>query len=214
MEQGRFSFGDAVVLVPPPAYPPGAALFEHQRALGIGILEPSKAGSTLSTAPPAEHSSLVASTAHRVWPAAYALAMSLHAAHPVIDVRGRAVLELGAGCGLPGLAAWRAGAASVCLTELPENLPRLQQLVHHNGASGTVSVEALTGRSHCPSRSPLADGTSCCRRIVSSGRSSSSRFSPRWRRSSTRRHACCSPLATGSAAAPTLRRSRRGAAGH
>ena len=143
MEQGRFSFGDAVVLVPPPAYPPGAALFEHQRALGIGILEPSKAGSTLSTAPPAEHSSLVASTAHRVWPAAYALAMSLHAAHPVIDVRGRAVLELGAGCGLPGLAAWRAGAASVCLTELPENLPRLQQLVHHNGASGTVSVEAL-----------------------------------------------------------------------
>lgn len=144
MEQGRFSFGDAVVLVPPPAYPPGAALFEHQRALGIGILEPSKAGSTLSTAPPAEHSSLVASTAHRVWPAAYALAMSLHAAHPVIDVRGRAVLELGAGCGLPGLAAWRAGAASVCLTELPENLPRLQQLVHHNGASGAVSVEALT----------------------------------------------------------------------
>ena len=40
-------------------------------------------------------------------------------------------------------AAWRAGAASVCLTELPENLPRLQQLVDHNGASGAVRVEAL-----------------------------------------------------------------------
>lgn len=151
MESGRFQFGHAVVLVPPPAYPPGAALFEHQtRCLGVGILEPSKpddaAGSTPTAVPaavPEEHSLLVASTAHCVWPAAYSLAVSLHAPIPAVDVRGCAVIELGAGCGLPGLAAWRAGAESVCLTELPENLPRLQRLVDHNGASGAVRVEAL-----------------------------------------------------------------------
>ena len=52
-------------------------------------------------------------------------------------------MELGAGCGLAGFAASKAGAASVCLTELPENLPRLQELVEANECMGIVSAVAL-----------------------------------------------------------------------
>ena len=48
------------------------------------------------------------------------------------------------GCGLVGLSAWRAGANSVCLTDLDENLDRLRQIVAANGASPQqVRVEAL-----------------------------------------------------------------------
>ena len=54
------------------------------------------------------------------------------------------MLELGSGCGLPGLAAWRAGASAVWLTDLPENVARLREVTQHNhGASGCVRVEPL-----------------------------------------------------------------------
>ena len=109
--------------MPSPAYPPGAAHYEHQRALGTDILLPT---ATNSVSPPAV-------TAYCVWPCARMLAEWLHASELAPPLAGRNVLELGAGCGLVGLSAW-VGGASVCLTDLPENLSRLQHLVRLNEA--------------------------------------------------------------------------------
>ena len=60
---------------------------------------------------------------NEVWPGGKVLGEWL-AARPEL-VRGKAVLELGAGAGLPGLVAAAAGAASTTLTDLPEALPLL-----------------------------------------------------------------------------------------
>ena len=60
-------------------------------------------------------------TASRVWPASAELALHLADA-----VRGRSVVELGAGAGLSGLACAVLGASSVVLTDLPENLALLE----------------------------------------------------------------------------------------
>jgi hypothetical protein len=84
-----------------------------------------------------------ASTAERVWPGAYLLATYLQQVDVAGRIRGASVLELGAGLGVPGLAAWAGGASEVLLTDLRENLPRLAQAVGVNGASATVAVEAL-----------------------------------------------------------------------
>ena len=66
-----------------------------------------------------------------MWPCARALAEHLvappapnAAAAATAPLRSKRVLELGAGCGYAGLAAWLAGAEAVCLTDLPENVPR------------------------------------------------------------------------------------------
>ena len=83
-----------------------------------------------------------AATAQRVWPCARALAEWLTHSQEAPALEGCAVLELGAGCGLSGLAAWLAGAR-VCLTELAENVPRLQELVAFNQAASMVTVAAL-----------------------------------------------------------------------
>ena len=131
---GVFQLGGSStsIHIPPPAYPPGAALFEQQRAAGIGLLQPTGTDN---------EPLLAASTAHRVWPAGTLLAAALH--DGTINCKGLNVLELGAGCGLPGLSAWRAGAAVCCLTDLGENLPRLREIVAQNGAPSIVRVETL-----------------------------------------------------------------------
>lgn len=143
---GEYSFGTAAraVVVPPPAYPPGAAHFEAQRSAGVQVLEPLQSGSAASSS--SSQVFTVASTAHKVWPSAKAMAAVMHDTS-MVDCRGKRVLELGAGCGLAGLSAWRAGAAAVCLTDLAENLPRLREIVAQQQvdelASGSVHVAAL-----------------------------------------------------------------------
>ena len=84
------------------------------------------------------------STASRVWPGAYVLSSHLNQPHIASRIKGAKVIELGAGLGLPGLAAWALGASKVVLTDLDENLPRLRQAVEANGASeAAVEVAAL-----------------------------------------------------------------------
>jgi predicted nicotinamide N-methyase len=83
-----------------------------------------------------------AATAARVWPCAQLLAELLP--RKPATVAGLSVLELGAGhSGTAGLAAWRAGAARVRLTELPENTAALERAVHQSCASSSVTVAAL-----------------------------------------------------------------------
>lgn len=143
---GSYTFGASAVLVPPPAYPPGAAQFQQQLAAGIGMLQPSAPNinpANNNTAASAE-AQMVASTADQVWPSSRMLAASLHGPDAVLNCCGKSVLELGAGCGLAGFSAWRAGTSSVCLTDLEENLPRLRQIAALNGASAaSVRVVAL-----------------------------------------------------------------------
>jgi hypothetical protein len=104
---------------------------------GVSLLNPSDARGN------GGDNGLVASTAHCVWPCSRTLASALLDEPRVVDCRGLAVLELGAGCGLPGLAAWRAGASAVWLTELPENIGRLREITQRNGSPACVRVEAL-----------------------------------------------------------------------
>jgi hypothetical protein len=151
LASGRFVFGERLIFIPPPPYPPGAALFEHQRAQlgGCGVLQPERmdhGGCKMLPADEAvpvltDHAAreLPASTAYKVWPAAYDLAHRLS----VLNIAGKSVLELGAGCGLPGLAAWCVGARRVLLTDVAENIPRLSQLIEQNGASSAVAVAEL-----------------------------------------------------------------------
>lgn len=80
-----------------------------------------------------------------VWPGALALAEALvggGALGPAV-VRGKTVLELGAGFGLPGLAAAALGAARVVLSDLAESLPRLRRAVAAARRDhGLVTLEA------------------------------------------------------------------------
>ena len=82
-----------------------------------------------------------------VWPGAAALAQAL-APNGVFAgaVRGKRVLELGAGGGLPGLVCAASGAASVVLSDLPEALPRLRRGIRQNDLANVV-VKALDWRS-------------------------------------------------------------------
>lgn len=75
-------------------------------------------------------------TASRVWPASAELALHLADA-----VRGRSVIELGAGAGLSGLACAVLGASRVVLTDLPENLALLERNAARNELD--VAVAAL-----------------------------------------------------------------------
>ena len=74
-------------------------------------------------------------TASRVWPASAELAR-----HVADVVRGKRVVELGAGAGLAGLACKVLGAARVVLTDLPENLPLLQRNAARNGLDVSVAA--------------------------------------------------------------------------
>jgi len=132
MRSQQYVFGSRSICVPMPSYPPGAAAYEHQRSIGVAVLEPASSTSDNVGWAPA--------TADRVWPCAQLLAEWLFANAGPIGLAGRSVLELGAGCGLPGLTAWAAGAGRVCLTDVPENLPRLAECVSLNSAAASVAV--------------------------------------------------------------------------
>ena len=116
--------------------------------MGIGLLQPTKPNDATSLEG-VNGAFLPAATADRVWPCAKAVAEWLHStrAPPLI---GRSVLELGSGCGLAGFAAWKAGATRVCLSELPENLARLEQLVAANECGHVVSTAALDWTQQLP----------------------------------------------------------------
>ena len=139
--QSEFSFGDAIVRVPPPAFPAGAAAFEHQRANGVGMLLPMPASSSSGTSndPNLNGAFLPAATAYKVWPCAHRLAEWLYDAtkRGLLQLPSGTVIELGAGCGLCGLAMSKAGAQKVVLSELPENVPRLQELIAINAAQAS-----------------------------------------------------------------------------
>ena len=61
----------------------------------------------------------------RVWRSSYLLARYLEVAPEL--VAGKSVVELGAGCGLVGMAAAELGAATVLLTDLAGVLPRVER---------------------------------------------------------------------------------------
>lgn len=72
-----------------------------------------------------------ADTGRRVWDGAVVLAKLLE--QNVELVRGKRVLEVGAGRGVAGLAAARLGAASTVLTDLPYCLETLREAAQLNG---------------------------------------------------------------------------------
>ncbi|OSX71448.1 hypothetical protein BU14_0532s0009 [Porphyra umbilicalis] len=74
-------------------------------------------------------------TGTTVWDGAVVLAAAI-AAHPAATVAGRVVVELGAGVGLVGVVAAKAGAAAVTLTDLPGVLPLLRRNVDANAPYG------------------------------------------------------------------------------
>ena len=82
-----------------------------------------------------------ASLGSHTWGAAVAVARHV-AAHPA-EVHGQRVIELGAGTGLLGLTCAQSGAASVLLTDLEVNVPRLQRSVDHNRLGNIAQVRAL-----------------------------------------------------------------------
>lgn len=72
-------------------------------------------------------------TGHALWPAEVILAQWVAAR--ASDIKGKLVCELGAGCGLAGIAAVKvAGAASICLTDVhPITLANLRANLKQNG---------------------------------------------------------------------------------
>ena len=73
-----------------------------------------------------------------VWESAFCLAQYLRGEARARRIRGRRVLELGAGAGLLGLAAAASGAKRVVLTDHPDAMPLLTRNVERN-------AEALAG---------------------------------------------------------------------
>ncbi|KAI5083978.1 hypothetical protein GOP47_0000147 [Adiantum capillus-veneris] len=79
--------------------------------------------------------------ASTVWDSAIVLSKYLER-WPLL-VNGKRCIELGAGCGLPGITAAYLGAAHVLLTDLSENLPLLNQNVLKHNLVNKVSVAKL-----------------------------------------------------------------------
>lgn len=67
-----------------------------------------------------------------VWDAAIVLLKFLFTEKGQKSVKGRAVLELGAGTGVVGLTSLFAGASSVCITDLPRLLPLINVNIEAN----------------------------------------------------------------------------------
>ncbi|PON48405.1 Lysine methyltransferase [Trema orientale] len=80
-----------------------------------------------------------------VWDSALVLAEWLAAAQDQLEfsLRGKSVIELGAGAGLPGLAAALLGASRVVLTDVGALIPGLRKNVEANGLGDRVEVSEL-----------------------------------------------------------------------
>lgn len=83
----------------------------------------------------------VPNTSSVVWPPARLLSAHL-CEHPEL-VRGKRVLEVGAGLGLVGLVAGRLAAAEVVLTDMAESQPLLQRNIARNGLGAAVRAAEL-----------------------------------------------------------------------
>lgn len=91
-----------------------------------------------------------AMTGSWVWDSALLLS---HYISTEFDLRGKTVLELGAGTGLPGLTASRLGADRVILTDVGPLLPGLRTNVEANEMCGRVEAcELVWGSDELPSR--------------------------------------------------------------
>ena len=73
----------------------------------------------------------VADTAGCVWFAGLALSRYLASGVDVVQ-RDSRVCELGAGCCVPGLVSALLGAQSVCVTDLPDNIPHMKSIIESN----------------------------------------------------------------------------------
>ena len=98
-----------------------------------------------------------------VWESAFCLAQYLRGEARARRIRGRRVLELGAGAGLLGLAAAASGAKRVVLTDHPDAMPLLTRNVERN-------AEALAG--HGVGDGDPATGTNRDGTRLESGRAS------------------------------------------
>ncbi|MCO5580127.1 hypothetical protein L7F22_033994 [Adiantum nelumboides] len=79
--------------------------------------------------------------ASTVWDSAIVLSKYLEK-WPIL-VKGKRCIELGSGCGLPGITAAYLGATNVLLTDLSENLPLLKKNVLKHDLADKVSVAKL-----------------------------------------------------------------------
>mmetsp|Transcript_41699 Transcript_41699/g.103358 ORF Transcript_41699/g.103358 Transcript_41699/m.103358 type:complete len:348 (-) Transcript_41699:40-1083(-) len=86
-----------------------------------------------------------AGTGYAVWTSALLLCRWLCAPVGLACVRGRTVLELGAGCGAVGLIAAKLGARSVTITDnQPEVLRSLRAALRLNGLEGVAGVRVAS----------------------------------------------------------------------
>lgn len=98
-------------------------------------------------------------TYRRLWPAAIVFCRYL-CANPDL-VRGKRVVELGAGGGLVGLVCAALGASHVCITDVPGALPQLEANLQRNPSlhsSGLVSVAPCTWGESAHTDALLAGG--------------------------------------------------------
>jgi predicted nicotinamide N-methyase len=78
-------------------------------------------------------------TFRRIWPAALSFGSWL-CAHPAV-VKGKSVLELGAGSGVAGIICAALGASEVWLTDLPSALPLIEaNLMKNRGSTSNCNV--------------------------------------------------------------------------
>merc|ERR1719491_2118810 len=95
----------------------------------------------------------------QVW-AAGAAAAKYFAEHAAL-VQSKRVLELGAGTGIAGLAAAKAGAAHVTLTEHPDAMETLRENVAHLSLENTA-VEPLAWGAKTELRADVVLACDCC----------------------------------------------------